>query len=161
MAGYWEAVSQHRLNRRRLIGATAATTAAAAFLAACGGGNDSSEGSKDKSGLLVKPVDQTKQAKRGGTLQRSASSEPAGLDPHGGGATVATYYEIAQAILMLMTNAYATGKMVYGDKGGRYVSPCPSNPTDDCRSDVIPTGAGNAHLSAVSAPEVTSHGPGT
>jgi hypothetical protein len=77
------------------------------------------------------------------------------------GRRVGSADEIAQAILMLMTNAYATGKMVYGDKGGRYVSPCPSNPTDDCRSDVIPTGAGDAHLSAVSAPEVTSHGPGT
>jgi ABC-type transport system substrate-binding protein len=99
MASSWEAVSKHRLNRRKLIGGTAATTAAAAFLVACGGGNDAGDGSKDKSGLLVKPVDQTKQAKRGGTLQRSASSEPAGLDPHGGGATVATYYEIAYSRL--------------------------------------------------------------
>jgi peptide/nickel transport system substrate-binding protein len=57
----------------------------AAFLAACGGSDSgktqaSSSGDTKASGLVTKPVDSTKSAKRGGTLKFFASSEPAHLD---------------------------------------------------------------------------------
>src|SRR3712207_5973492 len=84
------------LSRRRFLGASAAG-GLSAFILACGGGSDSP--SSDSSGLLTKPADTSKQAKRGGTLKRSTNSDPAGLDPHGGGASVAGFYEIAYSRL--------------------------------------------------------------
>src|SRR5438132_569551 len=87
---YWDSVLHARMSRRQTLAATGSLAAGAAFLAACGGGSDSSNGgTSDKTSLLTKPVDVSKQAKRGGTLKRHTGSDPAGLDPHGGGATVA------------------------------------------------------------------------
>jgi peptide/nickel transport system substrate-binding protein len=101
-ATYWETILRGRLSRRRTLTIVGGGVAAAALSAACGGG-DSSGGGGDKASLLTKPADTSKQARRGGTLKRSAGSDPAGLDPHGGGATVATYYEIAYARLFNYT----------------------------------------------------------
>jgi peptide/nickel transport system substrate-binding protein len=100
-ATYWDTVLSGRLNRRRTLTIAGGGIAAAALTAACGGGD--SNGGGDKAGLLTKPADTSKQAKRGGILKRRAGSDPAGLDPHGGGATVATYYEIAYARLFNYT----------------------------------------------------------
>ena len=78
---YWTNILEGRITRRRGLGATGAAAAAAAFLAACGGSDDQGGGgTADKSGLITKPVDTTKQAKRGGTLKWFAPNEPAHLD---------------------------------------------------------------------------------
>src|SRR5439155_23223699 len=45
-----------------------------------GGGGSSSSGGKDKSSLVVKPVDTTKSAKRGGTMKWFGPAEPAHFD---------------------------------------------------------------------------------
>jgi peptide/nickel transport system substrate-binding protein len=70
MFGYWNTILAQRLKRRRALAATGAGALGAAFLAACGGGDDSGgdTGPKDLSGLLTAPADETKNAKRGGTL---------------------------------------------------------------------------------------------
>src|SRR4051812_42699555 len=72
---YWTKLTENRLSRRRALQVSGAGALGAAFLAACGGGDDDSGGGKssgpvarDKSGLLATPTDQTKTAKRGGTL---------------------------------------------------------------------------------------------
>src|SRR6266508_3192120 len=77
---YWSRVLEQRLTRRRAL----AASGAAALLAACGGdGGDSANGtSKDASGLVVKAVDQTKEAKRGGVYKTRGTFEPSTLDPH-------------------------------------------------------------------------------
>jgi peptide/nickel transport system substrate-binding protein len=80
---YWSNVTSKRLSRRRALAASGATAAAAAFLAACGG--DEQSGS-DSGGLVTKPADTSKQAKRGGTSKWYLSAEPAGFDLHVGGA---------------------------------------------------------------------------
>jgi ABC-type transport system substrate-binding protein len=103
---YWQTTLTQRLTRRRALAATASAAAAAAFLAACGSDSGSSGGDGDATGLLVKPVDTSKQAKRGGTLKRSTNSDPAGLDPHGGGASVAQFYEIAYSRLFSYKSGY-------------------------------------------------------
>jgi ABC-type transport system substrate-binding protein len=67
------------------------TAAAAAFLAACGGDDDKSSGSgggsgtKDTSGLLLDPKDQTSTRKRGGTLNIAANVATATLEQSLGG----------------------------------------------------------------------------
>ncbi len=78
--GYWSRVLEQRLTRRRAL----AASGAAALLAACGGdGGDSANGtSKDASGLVVKAVDQTKEARRGGVYKTRGTFEPSTLDPH-------------------------------------------------------------------------------
>ena len=70
MASYWDRVLDSRLSRRRALAVTGAGAAAAALLAACGGGggDGGTKGPVDSSGLLYTPVDETKNAKRGGQL---------------------------------------------------------------------------------------------
>jgi peptide/nickel transport system substrate-binding protein len=84
MAGYWQHTLNRRLSRRRALAATGATAAAAAFLAACGGGDDDDGGSapEDKSGLLTKIQDSTKQAKPGGTMTIAIGADLQSLDPN-------------------------------------------------------------------------------
>ena len=86
MADYWTKALSQRVSRRRGITAVGAASLGAAFLAACGGGSDSSSdsgggGKQQVSSLLTKPVDQTKEAKRGGTLKRNVSADVPNLDP--------------------------------------------------------------------------------
>ena len=85
MANYWNQALTQRVTRRRGITTVGAGALGAAFLAACGGGSDSgSDGGKSSqpvSSLLTKPVDQTKEAKRGGTLKRNVSADVPNLDP--------------------------------------------------------------------------------
>jgi peptide/nickel transport system substrate-binding protein len=81
---YWTG----RVNRRRLLQAGGTGVAAAAFLAACGGSDsagssDSGAGSgKDATGLLAKPADQTKDAKKGGTWLGTHNADIQTFDPH-------------------------------------------------------------------------------
>jgi peptide/nickel transport system substrate-binding protein len=80
---YWQRASAYRISRRRALAAGSAATAVAALIAACGGGESStSDESREVSGLLTKPVETTKQAKRGGTLKFSVSADIPIFDPH-------------------------------------------------------------------------------
>ena len=103
---YWNRVLDKRLTRRRAIAATGATSAAAALLAACGGGDSGDSGPVDKSGLLAKPEDTTKQARRGGILKRSANADPATLDANALSATIAAYLEFVYARLLAFKPGY-------------------------------------------------------
>jgi NAD(P)-dependent dehydrogenase (short-subunit alcohol dehydrogenase family) len=47
------------------------------------------------------------------------------------GRRVGTADEVAQVILMLMTNDYVTGEVVHVDGGGRFVYHCSSNSVHD------------------------------
>jgi ABC-type transport system substrate-binding protein len=80
---YWSEVLSKRTSRRRAIAGTGAAAAGAAFLAACGG-SDSGGGSasKDKSSLLYKLVEETKNVKRGGTyIDVQSNGIATGIDP--------------------------------------------------------------------------------
>lgn len=69
---YWSNLAQVRVDRRRALAATGAAGLGVALLAACGGGG----GSKgDVSGLITKPQDTAKEAKRGGTLLQSRNQD--------------------------------------------------------------------------------------
>jgi ABC-type transport system substrate-binding protein len=83
VANYWDRVVNNRISRRRALALTGGTAAAAAFLAACGGGDSETTGApKDSSGLLFEPVDETKQAKRGGTYFGLQGNVYVTHDPH-------------------------------------------------------------------------------
>jgi ABC-type transport system substrate-binding protein len=76
-SSYWGRLLAHRLSRRRALVAPGSAAAAAALLAACGGDDGG-----DVSGLVAKPADETKSAKRGGTYKARNTFEPSTLDPH-------------------------------------------------------------------------------
>src|SRR5262245_42693917 len=73
-----------RISRRRALVSVGGGAAAAAFLAACGGGSDKPTTPKDRSGFLISPTDQTKSAKRGGTLNIAGPTTTT-LEQHLGG----------------------------------------------------------------------------
>jgi peptide/nickel transport system substrate-binding protein len=79
---YWSSVLNNRIGRRRAIVATGASALGAAFLAACGGSDSggSGGGSKESSGVVTKPVDTSKAAKKGGVLKDRNFGDPPSLD---------------------------------------------------------------------------------
>jgi ABC-type transport system substrate-binding protein len=83
--GYWSRTLAHRLSRRRALAgaATLGAGAMAASLIACGGDN---EGGQDDagSGIVNKPVDTTRQAVKGGTMQYFQTAEALHMDPTNG-----------------------------------------------------------------------------
>src|SRR5436190_2578155 len=76
---YWQQVASTRITRRRaLAAATGAGAALALALSGCGGGSDSGKPAaetQDQSGLLTRPVDTTKSAKRGGIFKDSVTTD--------------------------------------------------------------------------------------
>ena len=77
----WSKVNEHRTRRRRLLSAAGGSVLGATLLAACGGGDSGSvNDGESSSGLLVKPADTTKQAKRSGTFKNRNFASPASLD---------------------------------------------------------------------------------
>jgi peptide/nickel transport system substrate-binding protein len=75
---YWT----RRLGRRGFIAASASAGASAAFIAACSGGNDSSDTkSQTSSGLVIKPVDNLKEAKSGGIYKSQVSQDVQTFEP--------------------------------------------------------------------------------
>jgi ABC-type transport system substrate-binding protein len=79
MPSYWEKIEASRISRRRTLEAVGGGTLAAALLAACGG---NSEKDKESAGLVTKPTDTTKQAKRGGVMLFYRDREVTTSDPH-------------------------------------------------------------------------------
>ncbi len=80
---YWNSIMRQRLSRRRAIAATGGISAAALFIAACGGSNNKSGGSNggDTSSQVTKPVDQTSQPQKGGTLISGTATKFTTWDP--------------------------------------------------------------------------------
>jgi peptide/nickel transport system substrate-binding protein len=79
---YWSSVLRQRLSRRRALVASGASVASA-FLIACSGKDDGTGG--DKSNLISKPVETTKQAKRTGILKDRTFADPPTLSVITGG----------------------------------------------------------------------------
>jgi peptide/nickel transport system substrate-binding protein len=75
---YWRQITRDRLGRRRMLAVTGGTALATIIFAACGG--DNSRAKSDAAGLLSKPVDTLKQARRGGVLKDRAFADPSSLD---------------------------------------------------------------------------------
>jgi peptide/nickel transport system substrate-binding protein len=78
-SNYWSRISSQRIIRRRMLAAVGGSALGAAFLAACGGSEDGG-GEEDSTGLVTKPHDTFKQAKRGGILKHANTQEPPTLD---------------------------------------------------------------------------------
>jgi peptide/nickel transport system substrate-binding protein len=81
---YWDRLLFKRIGRRRALAAAGTGALAAAMAAACGGDDDSSTPA-DRSGFLASPTDQTKEAKRGGTLNIAGAASTATLEQSLGG----------------------------------------------------------------------------
>ena len=108
MQSYWDKVLSRRTTRRRALIGSSALAASAAFLAACGGDDDDDGGGSTgggaggtgggatggtgggaSSGLIYSPVDETAQAKHGGTYVTTQNNAFAiAPDPHKIGAHV-------------------------------------------------------------------------
>src|SRR6185503_270443 len=80
---YLDRYLRKRISRRKAMVTAGGGAAAAAFFAACGG-SDKPAGPKDRSGFLITPTDQTKTAKRGGTLNIAGPTTTT-LEQHLGG----------------------------------------------------------------------------
>jgi peptide/nickel transport system substrate-binding protein len=91
MEGYWRENLKQRLARRRLLSASALAITGAVLSTACSGGSDANG---DKSGLLAKPADTSKQAKRGGVLKRSAPTDVDTFYAYQSGMTNVGYFEM-------------------------------------------------------------------
>jgi ABC-type transport system substrate-binding protein len=80
-ASYWNQALQKRLSRRRALAAAGGLAAGAAILSACGGGDEAGGGGGGKdAGVIYKPADTTKSAKRGGTIKAYATAYPGSFD---------------------------------------------------------------------------------
>ncbi len=80
MQSYWTRLLGERLTRRRVLAASGGGAMTAALLAACGGSESGGEQQK-ASGMVVKPVDTTKQGKAGGTFKGMVASDVQTLEP--------------------------------------------------------------------------------
>ena len=83
-ANYWIGAIQNRISRRRALASSAGLGlgAAALSLIGCGGSTQSGkQGPTGGSGLAIKPIDTTKQAKPGGSWVLHHPADPPNLDP--------------------------------------------------------------------------------
>jgi ABC-type transport system substrate-binding protein len=79
---YWDRITGTRLTRRRALLAGGTGVSGAALLAACGGSDKSSSSTPgDSTNLVMKPVDQTGQPQRGGTLISGTATRFTSWDP--------------------------------------------------------------------------------
>jgi peptide/nickel transport system substrate-binding protein len=84
---YWSRVTEARTSRRRILVGTSTAGAGALLLAACGGSDSGGatspkDAAEKENSLVFKPVDTTKQAKRGGTWKWYQNADIVGLDPY-------------------------------------------------------------------------------
>src|SRR5438477_9658486 len=127
--GYWGSVTQAGLSRRRALAATAATAAGAALLAACGGGSSksgNSSGEANKSSLIAKQEDTSKQAKRGGTLKTSIATDANAWDPYFTGSWFGTLGAVVFSRLTVVKPGL--GEPSSGEIGGDLASGWESSP---------------------------------
>jgi ABC-type transport system substrate-binding protein len=96
---YWSRIVSSRWSRRRALGVAGGASAGALLLAACGGSKDSSGVTGDKSGLLVKPADTTRQAKRGGVIRDSRPTDFDTMFPFQSGMTNVSFFEMTYSRL--------------------------------------------------------------
>jgi ABC-type transport system substrate-binding protein len=92
-SSYWTNTLTRRFNRRRALaaGGTAAAALATATLLGCGGGDgDGSSGT-----LVAEPVDTTKQAVKGGTMQSRQAVDAPHFDPTTGGVQTWAHTQLA------------------------------------------------------------------
>ncbi|HLF79298.1 MAG TPA: ABC transporter substrate-binding protein, partial [Dehalococcoidia bacterium] len=83
MANYWSRVLETRVGRRRALVASGGVALSAAFLAACGGDDSGGGSSQTKTNLpdsILKPVDTSKTAKRGGVWKGFLGRDPQNFD---------------------------------------------------------------------------------
>src|SRR5688500_4274214 len=78
---YWTQITNARSSRRRGINAAGAAGLGAAFLAACGGSDDAPSASQSESSLAAKPVDVSKEGKKGGTVKYYHFADIQSFDP--------------------------------------------------------------------------------
>jgi peptide/nickel transport system substrate-binding protein len=78
-SNYWGRLEEGRISRRLAIAVAGGGVAGAALLAACGSSDDKPSAT---SALMAKPVDTSKEAKRGGTYAIARDLEPVTLDIH-------------------------------------------------------------------------------
>src|SRR5262245_3276256 len=80
MQSYWAGNLHVRASRRRILAAAGVTSIGASVLIACGKGGSSSPPAGERS-LLTKPVDTSKQARRGGTFKFYRLNDVVNFDP--------------------------------------------------------------------------------
>ena len=97
---YWETSLRQRIGRRKALTLAGGAAASAAFIAACGGDGSGSDGPQDSSGLLTRPEDTAKEARRGGIMRRNLAAEAPSLDPHQNFAPVVPFYETVMGRLL-------------------------------------------------------------
>src|SRR5438045_3294006 len=90
MNNYWIGSLRRPITRRRALATGGSASVAAALLAACGGGKSSGGEKQTGSGLIFRPVDTTKQAKKGGTYKAATGEETTTWDPTQSGAQLRT-----------------------------------------------------------------------
>jgi peptide/nickel transport system substrate-binding protein len=95
--GYWTTALAKRVSRRRALATTSSGVLGAALLAACGGSNGDSG---DKARLVAEPVDTTKQAVRGGTMQALQPVDAPHFDPTTGGVQTWAHSQLAYSRLV-------------------------------------------------------------
>jgi ABC-type transport system substrate-binding protein len=98
MSGYWDTTLQQRVSRRKAMVGAGTAAAAAAFLVACGGGSDHGPGNAQT--LVSEPIDSTKQAVKGGTMQSYLATEGLNFDAPTGTAQVNAHSVLAYSRLV-------------------------------------------------------------
>src|SRR5687767_4020960 len=101
-SSYWSSTIGRRLSRRRALAAAGGGALSTALLAACGGDT----GEEPASGLVSKPVDTSKQARRGGTLKWFWKAEPPNFDPSFGSTNNRTPKNLTNSLLVQTKPGY-------------------------------------------------------
>ena len=121
----WNGALAKRVSRRRTIGTAAAASVGAALLAACSSGGKSGS-NRDTAGagssLLFTPTDTTKQAARGGVLQRFYAVEPTSYDP------------LSSSSQFTFFHAHTAYQRFFSLKPGTFNEPATGDPEGDAAS---------------------------
>ena len=103
---YWTRSLAVRGTRRRLLTATAIFGASAVSLAACGSGSKAKSNASVVSSLITRPVDATKEAKRGGVFKWFWKGDPPNFDPSFASTLNRTPKNLANSLLVQIKPGY-------------------------------------------------------